>query len=85
MQSYFLLRPLFGLWGLSNLLRGYLGYGYGLVYGHVPSSPGTQLSTLGRQSAQAFSRSNHLATPDPKQENNHRTPNKSQVPHADRL
>jgi hypothetical protein len=42
-----------------------------------------RLHTLGPPLALAFSRSNHSATPDPKQKNNQGTLDKSQVPQAD--
>jgi hypothetical protein len=47
---------------------------------------GTRLSrlyTLDPLLALAFSWSSHSATPDPEQENNQRTPDKSQIPQAD--
>jgi hypothetical protein len=43
----------------------------------------SRLYTLDPLLALAFPRSSHSATPDPEQENNQRTPDKSQVPQAD--
>jgi hypothetical protein len=50
-----------------------LGYGIRL----------SRLYTLDPPLALAFLRSSHSSTPDPEQENNQRTPDKSQVPQAD--
>jgi hypothetical protein len=89
---------------MSNSVRRYLGYGYGLVQGHVLSGPPvlscdsvieakctrlgyrtrlSRLYTLYPLLALAFLRSSHSATPNPEQENNQRTPDKSQVPQVD--
>jgi hypothetical protein len=45
----------------------------------------SRLYTLDPLLAFAFPRSSHSATPDLEKENNQRTPDKSQVPEADRL
>jgi hypothetical protein len=86
---------------MGNSTRRYLGYGYDLVQGHVPSGPQysavseakytrlwyrtrlSRLHTLDPHLALSFPRSSHPATPNPEQENNQGTPDKSQVPQAD--
>jgi hypothetical protein len=81
---------------MGNLVRRYLGYGYGRVHGHVPSGPPVLSCDSVRVWNQAnlavhskpllvlaFLRSSHSVTLDLEQENNQKILHKSQVPQAD--